>query len=187
MGEPRPARRFDVDGRGIWVFDGLLPDAAEYAAALDVSPFTRTEVARPDTAGHRHWVNEIPLELLGRHPLSALTLHAVASVRPGAAFRPYRAYTNHAAFGDVLFTHTDCRPDQHELSALWYLCSDWDTEWGGETVFYDADEEIAAAVRPRPGRLVVFEGAIRHAGRPPTRICYAPRYTLAIKLERVSG
>ncbi|PLX57465.1 MAG: proline hydroxylase, partial [Chromatiales bacterium] len=38
-----------------------------------------------------------------------------------------------------------------------------------------------------PGRLVVFHGAIRHAGRPPNKICLAPRYTFAMKLEPVSG
>ena len=36
---------------------------------------------------------------------------------------------------------------------------------------------------PKPGRLVVFDGAIKHVGRPPNRICYAPRFTFAIKLE----
>ena len=35
------------------------------------------------------------------------------------------------------------------------------------------------------GDLVIFDGAIKHAGRPPNRICYAPRYTMAIKFERV--
>lgn len=55
---------------------------------------------------------------------------------------------------------------------------------GGETVFFDREDEIALAVQPKPGRLVVFDGAIRHVGRPPNRICYVPRYTFAIKLEQ---
>jgi hypothetical protein len=33
----------------------------------------------------------------------------------------------------------------------------------------------------------VFDGAIKHVGRPPNRICYAPRYTFAIKFERVAA
>jgi len=44
-----------------------------------------------------------------------------------------------------------------------------------------ADAE--AVVSPKPGRLVIFDGSILHAGRPPNRSCYAPRYTLAYKLE----
>ena len=35
--------------------------------------------------------------------------------------------------------------------------------------------------------LVVFDGAIKHVGRPPNRICYHPRYTFAIKFERLRG
>jgi len=102
------------------------------------------------------------------------------------AYRPYRAYTNVASFGDMLFTHTDCLPGQHDLTALWYLCERWDVEWGGETMFYDAHDEVALAVVPRPGRLVIFDGAIKHAGRPPSRICHVPRYTFAIKFQRVA-
>jgi Rps23 Pro-64 3,4-dihydroxylase Tpa1-like proline 4-hydroxylase len=111
------------------------------------------------------------------------TLQAVAAVRPNERYRAYRAYTNHAAFGDMLFTHTDCLPDRRELTALWFLCENWDTEWGGETVFFNSAGDAEFIASPRPGRLVVFDGAIRHAGRPPSRICYTPRYTFALKLE----
>lgn len=163
----------------------MLGNVADYVQALARAPFTRTEIARPDTAGYKHWATEIKLESLRQQPIYALTLEAVESVWGAQAFRPHRAYTNVASYGDVLFSHVDCLPDQHDLTALWYLCEEWDVEWGGETVFFDRRDEIACAVRPRPGRLVVFDGAIKHAGRPPSRICYAPRYTLAIKLERV--
>ncbi|TCZ86041.1 2OG-Fe(II) oxygenase [Lysobacter sp. N42] len=188
MNEPgaalTPARRYGVDGRTVAVFDGLLPEVGQHVEALARAPFTRTEVARPETAQYKHWVNEIRLEVLTRQPILQTTLHAVASLGVGE-YRPYRAYTNVASYGDMLFTHTDCLPGQRELTALWYICTDWDQEWGGETVFYDHAGELACAVRPRPGRLVIFDGTIVHAGRPPHRICYAPRYTLAIKLEPV--
>lgn len=179
-------RELHVDGRPLRVFDGLLPDVGAYVQGLARAAFTRTEVARADTAEYRHWATEIKLEALVRQPIFEVTCRAVEGFSTGGfAYRPYRAYTNVASFGDILFTHTDCLPDQHDLTALWYLCEDWDLEWGGETVFYDAADEIACAIRPRPGRLVVFDGAIKHAGRPPSRQCYAPRYTFAIKFERI--
>lgn len=181
---PAPSRSLTIDGRKLWLFDGLLPDSRPYVEALGKAPFTRTEVARPDTAGYRHWVTETRLEALARQPIWALTEQALAATLPGARYVPYRAYTNVALYGDMLFSHVDCLPQQGDLTALWYLCNEWDVEWGGETVFFDADDEIAAAVRPRPGRLVVFDGAIKHVGRPPSRICYYPRYTFAIKLQR---
>ena len=84
----------------------------------------------------------------------------------------------------MLFTPTDCLPGPPDLTALAYVCDGWDIEWGGETLFFDAAQEIACAVTPRPGRLVIFDGGITHVGRPPNRICYQPRYTLAIKFQR---
>ena len=177
-----------VEGRQVGVFDDLVPVAeiAQYAEALHRAPFTRTEMARPDTAEYRHWVREMPVAMLAELPLVPPTLAAIAVMRPGERYRAYRAYTNHAAYGDMLFTHTDCKPDARELTALWFLCRQWDPEWGGETMFFDESGDAIFAASPRPGRLVVFDGAIRHAGRPPNRICYAPRYTFALKLEPVT-
>ena len=183
----KPARSFSVDGRAIHVFDGLLPNAGAYEQGLARAAFTRTEVARPDTAGYRHWVTETRVDVLRQQPIFQLTLDAVQAVNPGHRYDVHRAYTNVATYGDMLFTHVDCLPDQRDLTALWYMCEHWDVEWGGETVFFDAADEIAAAVRPAPGRLVIFDGAIKHVGRPPNRICYHPRYTFALKLMRTGA
>lgn len=177
-------REVRVDGRPIRVYDGHLPSVSEYVAALSRAAYTRTEVARPETADHKHWATEVTIDALLRQPIYEVTRRAVLGFPGrGAGYRPYRAYTNVASYGDMLFSHTDCLPDQHDLTALWYLCDRWDLEWGGETMFYDQAGEVACALMPRPGRLVVFDGAILHAGRPPNRICYAPRYTFAIKFE----
>lgn len=181
-------RELEIDGRPLRVFDGHLPNVGDYVQGLSRAAFTRSEFARPETADHRHWATEVKLDALLRQPIYDLTRRAVSGFATSQfGYRPYRAYTNVAQFGDMLFTHTDCLPDQHHLTALWYLCEQWDTEWAGETMFYDELGEIACAIVPRPGRLVVFDGAIRHAGRPPNRICYAPRYTFAVKFERIAA
>lgn len=185
-----PYREVQVDGRPIRVFDDLLPNVSEYVQGLGRAAFTRTEIARPETAEYKHWATEVKLEALARQPIFEITLRAVRTFVEtdlGVGYRPYRAYTNVASYGDMLFTHTDCLPDQHDLTALWYLCDRWDIEWGGETLFFDAADDIACAIIPKPGRLVVFDGAIKHVGRPPNRICYVPRYTFAIKFERIAA
>lgn len=184
----QPAREMLVDERPIRVFDGLLPNVTDYVQGLSRAAFTRSEIARPETAEYKHWATEVKLEALMRQPIFDLTRQAIqAFAERGVEYKPYRAYTNVASFGDMLFTHTDCLPDQRDLTALWYLCDRWDIEWGGETMFYDSQDEVACAVTPKPGRLVIFDGAIKHVGRPPNRICYAPRYTFAIKFERIAA
>lgn len=174
-----------IDGRDVFVFDSLVPreESARYFRAIMQASFTRTEMARPELQELRHWVCEMPLENLSRTSLWAATEQAVASVRPGERYLPYRVYTNFASFGDVLLTHVDAPPAARELTALWFLCETWETDWGGETLFYDAAGDARVAVTPRPARLLLFDGTIRHAGKAPNRNCPVGRYTFAIKLR----
>lgn len=178
-------RSHKIDGREIRVYDGLLPlqQVQRLTALFEGGAFTRSEFARPETAAVRHWALNIPLEAAVQLPVYAPTLAAVEEFAGGAAYHAYRCYCNHAAYGDMLFTHTDCHPGQRDLTALWYIAPEWNVEWGGETLFFNSQQDAEAVVSPRPGRLVIFDGNLLHVGRPPNRICYAPRYTLAFKLE----
>ena len=181
-----PVRSANVGGREIFVFDGLVPTAEflPYARAIPRAAFTRTETARPDS-DVRHWVCEMPLGNLPDTVLWHATEKAVLTVRPNERYRAYRVYTNYASFGDVLLTHVDALPNTRELTALWFLCEGWETEWGGETLFYDDAGDAQVAVSPKPGRLLMFDGAVRHAGKPPNRNCPVGRYTFAIKLRAI--
>jgi SM-20-related protein len=179
------SRRHLVDGREVRIYDGLLSrqDILALTAMFDDAAFTRTESARPETAAVRHWVLNIPLDTGTKLPVYAPMLEAMRDIAGGTAYRGYRCYCNHSSFGDMLFTHTDCQPGSREYTALWYIAPEWDVEWGGETVLFNKDQDAEVAVSPRPGRLLIFDGNILHAGRAPSRVCYAPRYTLAYKLE----
>lgn len=178
-------RTMQVERRSIRVYDGLvaLQHIKQLTDAFLGANFVRDEVARPDTGQFRHWALNIPLETVEELAVYHPTLTAVRDFDGGETYRVYRCYCNHAAYGDMLFTHTDAQPGQKGLTALWYIAPDWNVEWGGETLFYDSEMDAVAVVTPKPGRLVVFDGGITHVGRPPNRICYAPRYTLALKLE----
>ncbi len=180
-----PTRTESVDGRDIFVYDGLVPheEVVLYFRAISRAAFTRTEIARADAADTRHWVCDMPLENLPQTSLWAATEKVVAGLRPNERYLPYRVYTNFASYGDTLLTHVDALPNARELTALWFLCESWDVEWGGETLFFDAGGDARIAVTPRPGRLLLFDGAIRHAGRPPNRNCFVSRYTFAVKLR----
>lgn len=178
-------RRATVDGLPIAVCDHFLPptEAARLFFWLSELPFTRNEVARPDTRAFRHWAYNFDLKKSERPPLFDSTVKAVTEMYPAAGpLHCYRAYCNLAVYGDMLFTHTDTLPDVFGLTALWFVAPQWDLEWGGETVFFDKEGDARFIVSPRPGRLVAFDGRIRHAGRPPSRICTIPRLTYAFKL-----
>lgn len=178
-------RKAKVEGYDIAVFDDLVPmaDVQKVTGRLMRSPFTRSETASPELKEHRHFVYETPLDVAQSLSMWRATLDALSTLRPNTEFKPYRAYINHAAYGDMLFTHFDAQPQHQDFfTALWYLCDAWDVEWGGETMFFDERGDALVAVTPRPGRLALFDGRIRHAGRPPNRVHYGPRYTFALKL-----
>ncbi len=69
----------------------------------------------------------------------------------------------------------------HQVTALVYPHTEWSHDDGAETLFYDDDGEIVAAVRPRPGRTVLFTGDILHSARPPLPDCTRPRLSVALK------
>ncbi len=188
MNPIEPSRSGQVDGRPVFVFDGLIDKSVndEIYKALTTAPFTRTERARPETDAYRHWVYNMPLDKARHLPLVVAAQQAIDSLFE-EKYRLYRCYCNVASYGDMLFTHTDCLPDAREMTALWFIQKEWDHEWGGETLFFDRHKDAAFVASPKPGRLVVFDGAILHAGRPPSKICTEPRYTFALKFERQSG
>ncbi|MDQ3269311.1 MAG: 2OG-Fe(II) oxygenase [Pseudomonadota bacterium] len=183
----RPTFSHVIDRKRVAVYDGLLPGATLKSLCDVVSraAYTRSESARPDTAQFRHWATEISLAALPTMPFMAPTLHALEDF-DGIGYRPYRSYVNVAHFGDVLLSHVDCLPGAGEITALWYVCEQWDRDWGGETVFFDVHNEARALVTPKPGRLVLFDGDLLHTGKPPNRNCYQARYTLALKFERAA-
>ena len=73
---------------------------------------------------------------------------------------------------------------KHRVAAyVFSLTRRWQADWGGETIYYNDDEDAELAISPRPGRLVIARGALLHRGNVPTRACYEERYTLAYKLN----
>lgn len=174
-----------IVGCDIRIYDGLLSaqDVHALTLLLESGGFVRSEITRPETAAYRHRALNIPLETATRLPIYAPALEAATEFHEGRPHRLYRCYCNYAAYGDMLFTHTDCPPEEIHLTALWYIAPEWNMEWGGETIFFNSQQDAEAVVSPRPGRLVMFDGRLMHVGRPSNRICFAPRYTLAMKID----
>jgi len=92
-----------------------------------------------------------------------------------------RVYVNFNLFGDFHFAHHD----GHVWTALFFVNSTWHEDWGGEFLLYeDGPQSLAYAIQPRPGRMVLFDGALFHRGGSPSKYCLDARVTLAIKFER---
>jgi len=122
------------------------------------------------------------VELQGR-PLIAPVLELWHLIReqiaPGHV--PVRAYANGHTFACDGHIHSDSDRPGH-FTSIYYAHPEWNGNWGGETLFFDADRsDVVATAFPKPGRLVHFNGNIFHAARSPSRDCPALRSVVVIK------
>jgi SM-20-related protein len=95
-----------------------------------------------------------------------------------------RAYASGHPYGSEGTIHHYAKPSDQELVALIYISSEWQDAWAGETVFYDPARECIS-IRPRPGRLVLFDGSVSRASRAPSRECPTLCATLSFHMRRI--
>ena len=99
--------------------------------------------------------------------------------------RVYECMLGANAFGTEGSLHHDirsaaARPRHHTV--LVYCNAKWDLAWAGETLVFDNQGEISAAVMPKPGRVMKIAGDPLHVGRSTSRICPTDRRVLVFKL-----
>mmetsp|Transcript_17206 Transcript_17206/g.37020 ORF Transcript_17206/g.37020 Transcript_17206/m.37020 type:complete len:344 (-) Transcript_17206:194-1225(-) len=185
----RLTKACSVNGRMVFVVDSVIPESLRdhIFQCLQSDAFRRTEFARPDTREFRHHVVEYNLEKMRTTELYSRVSQVVdclfgsdPATKSQKPLQAYRVYTNAVMYGDAAFVHRDSCEDQH-VTAIVYPNPDWASELGGETIFYDEAGEIAEAVEPRAGRVVLFRGCIQHKGSPPSRLFWGSRYTTAFK------
>ena len=87
-------------------------------------------------------------------------------------YHPYDVSCNVIRSADNTHIHQDCEPGEDDVTLLIYLNPNWTRNLYGETVFYEKDEqgnyESKLAVRPRFGRIAVFNGVFPYSAQPPS-------------------
>jgi hypothetical protein len=91
----------------------------------------------------------------------------------------FRAYINAWKCEEVSLPHHD----GNHTTCVIYCNRDYNVKYGGETIFYDNDEDVIGAVSPRAGRALFFNGWLLHkAGSFNKLYQHDYRYTIAYKL-----
>ena len=92
-----------------------------------------------------------------------------------------RAYANAHTYGVEGYIHKDSKFAEDQTVVIYYE-KDWKPEWAGETIFLnEKEDDILKAILPKYGRMSVFPGNIKHAGRGVSRICPVARKVLVLK------
>jgi hypothetical protein len=182
----KPTFTAELDGADIIVLDDVLSQGYRerlYSGTMSCG-FTKTESASERTDHIKHWAADhvhegVVPSLYAECGLKSQEL--IDHYFPGETHQPRCVYTNSASYGDCLIPHADAPDGSKNITALWFVCHEWERDWGGELVFYDAQQEARLAVSPRPFRVCLFRGALTHCGTAPRRICFAQRFTLVWK------
>jgi SM-20-related protein len=107
---------------------------------------------------------------------------------PLKGHEPLRVYLNSHTFGVEGYVHQDNADTENYYSTVYYAHPVWHANWSGDTVFYNRDQsDIIASVFPRPGRAVMFHGAIPHCARAPARDCNELRISLVFKTQKAAS
>ena len=172
--------------RPAWIIDGAVENEAanEIYGFFKRLPYVFQDFDRSDTQMVRHLVHTFPIGEGEMHPLIrrfseiADDLFAHRGIEAGPLLR---SYANFNLNGDIQFTHDD----GDEWTLLFFVNAEWREDWSGELLLYDdVPSGLAIAVSPRPGRAVLFDGLIPHRGGVPSKLCFEPRITLAMKFAR---
>ena len=177
-------RKALISGREIFICDDVIDPAMVQQIGAEVAalPYVRTEKSRADVPGLVA-VSDIAPEKVAANPFLRSLRRLVEQAFPQERFSDQRAYVNCSIYGDGYYMHRDCTVQESHVTALYYANLEWHPDWGGETIYYNDDEDAELVILPRPGRLVVARGAVLHRGCVPTRSCHEERYTLAYKLN----
>jgi len=185
--EPK-IRKSLVSGRELFVCDNVIEPMMvnQVGALVRTLHYIRKEKSRPGVPGVAA-VSDIPLDKIAIDPFLRGLRQTVERLYPGERFTDQRAYVNCSVYGDSYYAHRDCAPQERHVTALYYANLEWNPDWGGETIYYNDEEDAELVIMPRPGRLVVARGAILHRGCVPTRLCHEERYSLAYKLNSLGA
>lgn len=177
---PVTCRSLNIFGdRQAFILDNVVsPDAS--IAIYDLYknlPYELSDSDRPDTNHIKHLKHEFALN----DPKALCLAEPVREFLKSNDLTHgdiYRIYSNFNLHGDFQFAHED----GPGWTALYFVNSEGEEDWGGEfTLYFDDELDLGYTVLPKPGRLVIFDGMIVHRGGVPSKLCYEPRISLAIK------
>jgi Rps23 Pro-64 3,4-dihydroxylase Tpa1-like proline 4-hydroxylase len=94
---------------------------------------------------------------------------------------PFTCHVSQRYHGDYDLPHPDCPPRYRDITILYYANPTWDDDWGGMTMCFDPDSPYNYAIRPKPGRILVFPGTMKHQALPPNKQCTQARYVFVSK------
>ena len=184
-------RRLIVDDKTVVVFDNedLTTDFSMFHQyVFNSAAFTLSQGDTQESIEQSgpYWAFKIEIDKFKSSKLGETLVKLIKKHYRDLNWEFTKVHVNALQYGDSGFVHTDgdVLPGHNTtVTALIYLNTIWKSNWCGETIFYDGNQDAQVAVSPRYGRVVLFDGSINHSAKPPAKTCIYRRMTLAVKLS----
>lgn len=185
------SKKVQIEGKDIIIYDNVFSQQELYEIYLHINnrPYVRhnlDDVLYHNKQADVKWSSEITDgEILFDILMSKYSSNIIELQFQN--FTIIRSYVNFAAHGTLDLIHDDApHYKKNHWTLLQYGNFKWDSNWHGETVFYDSNfSEILFSTTMQPGRIVLFDSTIPHSARPPSKLAQYPRYTIAFKLSMI--
>jgi SM-20-related protein len=175
---------YDIDGRKLFVFDGTLTTQERDAmgTVLEKALFFRQSGASLRTKKWEYFGSDFSRGAIAGRSFVTRASDLVAKYFPGQ-HPPRLEFTrvNLNLFGDIYVPRRDSPVTGRAVTGLYYTNARWDWMWAGETTFFNDKLDAVAAVSPKPGRLVLFDGSTYHRVGSVARACSRIGYSVALK------
>ncbi len=96
------------------------------------------------------------------------------------------AYANLYTNETVTTIHTD-HWDEDAVTILYFVTPEWETNWGGEILFFQEDKEVEGGFSYKPNRMMIFPSNKPHRVATVSSSAKMPRISIALKLVKKEG
>ena len=188
MAEFETAQYATKRGQKIFVFDGLFNEtelAIVRSYIIDYGRYYYDDSLDHDS-DNVQWISGYEVQAFVTTKYWGIVRQVAKYVSGGwDGWYPYDVSCNLIRVTDYTRIHLDCEESEKEWTFLLYLSPNWGENDYGETAFFETntdDTELVTEVRPKYGRVCIFDGTIPHSARPPSPSFTGGRYSLAVKV-----
>ena len=146
-------------------------------------PYRLHDIDTLTSFSYRHWISIFsPAGEYGEAvPIIGQLANFARAVAGSKNSQITRSHAYCVPYGDVQFAHSDFDTGTG-ITALYFANLVWKEEWASEMLFFGRSAEPEIAVAPKPGRVLIFQGDLRHRAGVPPRFCNDARFTLVVRL-----
>ncbi len=178
-------REIILQNKKILVVDGAI-SSNEVLKALVVcteAPLIRKGTSTASETKTQHYVSKSSLEIL-KQSAAFRIVESVVKKHFLKAPTCRRIVYREIVFGDHMNYHHDSLDGA--VTAMIYMNESWDDSHHGETLFLD-ENGIGSCVMPAPGRMLVFDSALKHSSSAPSRTYFGARQILVFNFSEAES